>query len=108
MHPVGVAQQGGCAGYSYTGAAFFSLLMGRADAALSNVTELLEVRATKTGNKGMGGVVGPNTMYGERCKKMWPEPCPCMETPLHAADSMQVLRAAFRWLLPGFVFGSLN
>ena len=39
---------------------------------------------------GMGSTVGPNTMYGERCKKLWPEPCPCMETPLHAADALQV------------------
>ena len=84
------AQGMACAGYSYTGAAFFSLLMGRAESALGNISRLLESVSTQTGKVGMGATVGPNTMYGERCKKLWPEPCPCMETPLHAADALQV------------------
>ncbi|KAK3255057.1 hypothetical protein CYMTET_35748 [Cymbomonas tetramitiformis] len=83
-----------CAGYSLTGAASFSSLMNRADAALGNITNLLHLTPRwykQQGKKlvGMGATLGENTFYGERCKKVWSQPCPCMETPLHAADALQ-------------------
>jgi hypothetical protein len=59
-------------GFALAGAASMSLLLGRPEAGLGNLTELL-----------LGGLVLPNTMYGEDGDN------PCIETPLAAASALQ-------------------
>lgn len=46
--------------------------------------------------RGMGPVLGPNTMYGERCKKQFADPCPVIETPLHAAEALHSMLLSSR------------
>ena len=123
---------GACSGYSHTAASIMSSIMGRSDAAMGNITNLLleredgffpasvrrEVSAAavaeggsesessaaggndymkkKKKKGGMGPILGPNTMYGERCKKQFADPCPVIETPLHAAEALHSMLLASR------------
>jgi alpha-L-fucosidase 2 len=90
-HWAGLCGAGACAGYSHTAASIMSSMMGRSHAALGNITRLLLEREDgffpasvtraaagaaaaddggggggKRKKGGMGPILGPNTMYGER------------------------------------------
>ncbi|XRB09422.1 alpha-L-fucosidase [Pycnococcus provasolii] len=83
-----------CSGYSWVMASLLSSMMGRADAAVGNLTNLFDFRIPRgkpinaRKRSGMGSSLGPNTMYGEICKKTFADACPCIESPIFAVEAL--------------------
>lgn len=58
--------------------------------------ENLVKTAGKTGDICQALTLGPNTMYGEKCKKQFADPCPVIETPLHGAEAVHSMLLSSR------------